>query len=90
MIGAAVGKIIAIDRRDDDMIETEFFDGQRHVARFFGIERLRFAFINGAKTATASAGVAEDQKRRGFVTPALADIRTARLFADGVEIFLAH
>ena len=90
MIGAAVGKIVAIDRRDDDMIETEFFDGQRHVARLFGIERQRLAFVDGAKTAAARAGVAENQKRRGLVAPALADIRTARLLTDRVKIFLAH
>ena len=87
---AAVGKIVAIDRSDDDVIEAEIFDDEADVARLFGVERERLALIDGTKTAAARASVAENQKRRCLVAPALTDVRAARLFANRVQVFLAH
>src|SRR5437763_15278452 len=43
-----------------------------------------------AEGAGASAGGAQDHHRRVLVLPALADIRTGRLFADCVELEIAH
>ena len=60
MSRAAVWEIIAIDRRDDNVIETEIFNDQRDVARFFGIERRWLAFVDGTEAAAARAGVAQN------------------------------
>src|SRR5262245_56351595 len=88
MISTAVGKIIAIDGSDDDMIKSEVFDNQGDVARFFRIQCERFALVDGAKTAAARAGITKNQESRSFVAPAFADIRAAGLLANRVEIFL--
>ena len=45
---------------------------------------------HGAVGARARADVAEDHERRGAVVPALADVGAVRVFADGVELQLAH
>ena len=87
---AAVGQVISVHRGDDDVVQTEVFDHQRNVARFFGIEGQRLAFVDGAEPTAARAGVAENQERRRLVAPALADVRAARLLANRVQVFLAH
>jgi hypothetical protein len=58
--GAAVGEIVTIDGRDDDVLQSEIFHGQRHVARLFGIQQHRLAFADGAEAAAARADVAEN------------------------------
>jgi hypothetical protein len=60
MVSPAVGQVIAIDGSDDDMIKPEVFYNQTDVARFFRIQCERFAFVDGAKTAAARTGVAQD------------------------------
>src|SRR4030095_9401353 len=62
-------------------------DDQTDVARFLGIERQRLALFDGAKATAARASVAQNQKRRSLVAPALTNIRAARLFANAVQIF---
>jgi hypothetical protein len=54
------------------------------------IELVRFAVRNRAVRARARAYVAENHERCRSVMPALADVRTARLFADGMELQLLH
>jgi len=90
MIGSAIGEIVAIDRCDHDVVQAQFFDREADVARLFGVKRQRFAFVDRAEAAAASAGVAKNQKGRGLVAPAFADVRTARFLTHGVEFFLAH
>src|SRR5438445_47460 len=46
----------------------------------------RISRRDGAEAAAARARVAEEHDRRGAFGPALADVRTARLFADRVEV----
>ena len=60
MVRAAVRKIIAVHRGDDDVVEAEVFDDECDIARFFRVQRQRFAFVDGAKTTAARAGVAQD------------------------------
>src|SRR5215471_12708464 len=88
MIGAAIWQIVAIDGSDHDMIQTKFLDHQRYFTRFFWVQCQRFAFFDGAKTATPRAGIAQDQESRGLVAPALADIGAACFLANRVKIFL--
>ena len=59
-------------------------------ARFLGIERHWFTFIDGAESATSRAGVPQDEKRRGLIAPALADIWTARFLTNRMKILLAQ
>src|SRR5215212_4927969 len=59
-------------------------------ARFIDVELRRLAGENGAEAAGAGADVAQDHEGRGAVVPALADVRAARLLADGVEVEAAH
>ena len=61
---------------------------KRDVARLFRVQRQRLAFVNSTKTAAPRAGIAEDQKRCGLIAPAFANIRTACLLANRVEVFL--
>src|SRR5579859_4196809 len=44
----------------------------------------------GAKTATARANAAQDHEGSGSMSPAFADIGTARLLAHRVQLFAAH
>src|SRR5437763_12895631 len=62
----------------------------RDVRRLLGIELTRQACLDVAEGAGARAGVAHDHEGRVLLLPALADIRAARLLADGDEIILAH
>ena len=88
MIGTAVRQVIAIDGSDNDVIKPEVFYNQSDVARFFGVQCQRFAFVDGAKTAAARTGITQDQEGRSFVAPAFTDIRAACLLANRVKIFL--
>ena len=59
-------------------------------ARLVDVERRRPAVRDRAVGARARADVAEDHERRGAVVPAFADVRAARVLADGVELEVAH
>ena len=87
---AAVVEVVAVDRRDDDMPEAHRRDRLAHAARLVGIERSRQPRAHVAERAGARAGVAHDHQRRVLLGPALADVRAARLLADGVQPPLAH
>src|SRR5262245_19326060 len=88
--GAAVGQIVAINRRDHDVVEIQRRDGVGDPARFCRVDRRWPAMRHRAVRAGARADVAEDHEGRGAVVPALADVRALRFFADRVEIQLAH
>ena len=75
MVRAAVREVVTVHRSHDNVIQAEIFDDERDVARFFRVQSQRLAFVDGAKTATARAGIAEDQKRCGLIAPAFANIR---------------
>ena len=90
MCSAAVGQIIAINRRYDDVIQSEIFDDQRDIARFLGIESGWLALVNGTKPAAARTGIAEDEKGCRLVAPALADVGAARLLTNRMKILFAQ
>src|SRR2546423_1359373 len=57
---------------------------------FFTRRPDRLARRHGAEAASACADVPQNHERRGTVLPALAHVRAARAFADGVQIERAH
>src|SRR5437870_570631 len=62
----------------------------RRALRLIQVEALRAARRDGAETACPGADVAEQQKGRGRLLPALAHGRAMRLLPDGVQALLAH
>ena len=88
---AAVEQVIAIDHRDDDVLETHARERARNVLRLTNVYRAAWiARRHSAKTAAARARVAEQHHGRGALTPTLTDVGATRLFTDGVEIELAE
>src|SRR6185369_17339755 len=87
---AAVGKIVAIDGGDDDMLETKL--------RGCGCDMLRLERVDGsgdprlhvAEGAGPGAGVAEDHHRRVLLGPALTNVRAGRFLAHRGEIEVPH
>src|SRR5690606_36500271 len=83
-------EIGAIDRGDDDMVEAELLDRDRHPPRLEDIERIGPAGRDVAEGAAPGADLAHDHHGRVTLGPALADIGAARLLADGDEAVRAH
>ena len=87
---AAVGEIVAVDRRDHGMAQPHRLDRVGDPRRLRHVELARPPVRDGAVRAGARADVAQDHERRRAVVPALADVGAARLLADGVELQLLH
>ena len=87
---AAIGKVVAVHRRDDDVREAEGFDRLSDADAFVGVGGCRASVRDGAVGARARADVAENHERGGAVVPAFADVGAVRFLAHGVEIELAH
>ena len=84
--GAAIGDVVAVDRRDDDVLEVHLGRRRREPERLERVGRmLGPAGVHVAVAAGAGAGVAEDLEGGGAAAPALGDVRAARLFADRVQ-----
>ena len=89
--GAAVGQVVAIHRRQHDVLELHQLHGARGIGRFVGIEpATRVAGIDGAEAAGARADLAHQHDRGGAGIPALADVRALRFLADRGEAVFAH
>ena len=84
------GLIVAIDRRDDRVLQRHLLDRLADAARLVDVERGRLAVRDRAVGAGARADVAEDHEGGRAVVPALADVRAVRVLADGVELEVAH
>ena len=88
---AAVGKIVAIDRGQHDVLQAHQLHGPGAVRGLVGIEpATRIAGVDGAEAASTRAHRAHQHQRRGARIPALADVRTLGLFAHGGKTVLAH
>jgi hypothetical protein len=85
-----VGEVIAIDRRDDGVAETQLGDRRCDAPRLGDVVLRRTAVRDGAVSAVPRAGVAEDHEGGGAVIPALAEVRAMRFLAHRVEVELAH
>ncbi len=89
---SAVRQIIAIHRRDDGMSESHGRDGASHPDGLVPVDTgCRSARGHSAKAAAAGADLPQDHEgRRAVLAPALVDVGTACLLADGVELQTAH
>ena len=80
---AAVRQIVAVDRCEDDVLETHERDGPGRILDLLRVEPAPgIARVDGAEAARARADRAHEHDRRRAVHPALADVRTHRLLAD--------
>ena len=86
---AAVVEVVTIDRRHDDMLESQLRDGAGDAFRLAGIERPGQSRRNVAKSAGARADAAHDHHGGVPLLPAFAYVRACRFFADGVKTMLA-
>src|SRR5689334_3309533 len=90
MTCAAVGQVVAIYRGDNDVVEAEISHYQGNVAGLLRIKSQRLPLVDGTKAAAPCASISQDEKRGGFVAPALADVGAARFLTNGMEIFLSQ
>ena len=90
LVRAAVGKVVAVHRGDDDMLEAELGRGDGDMLRLHRIDRPWHSRLHVAEGAGAGAGIAEDHHGRVLLGPALADVRTGRFLADGRQVEPAH
>ena len=80
------GEVVAVDGRDDDVLEPHLRRRVREPERLERIGRaVGLARVDVAVAAGARARVAEDLEGRGAAPPALGDVRAARLLADRVQ-----
>ena len=91
VLRAAVRQVVAIHRREHDVLEAHELDGVRDVLRLLGIEpAARVAGIHRAEAAGARAHRAHQHDGGRAGVPALADVRALRFLADRGEPMLAH
>ena len=88
--GAAVGEVVAVDRRDHHVLEAELADRAADALGLLAVLPRGPTVRDRAVAAVARAHVAQDHEGRRRVLPALADVRAAGLLADGMEVPLAH
>ncbi|MPL92900.1 hypothetical protein SDC9_39024 [bioreactor metagenome] len=86
MLGAAILEIVTVDRGDDDMLQPERLHRMGDAARLEHIKRIGPAGRDVAEGTAAGADLAHDHHRGVALAPAFADIRAARLFADGDQL----
>ena len=95
MAGAAVGDVVAVDRRDHDVVDAPRRDVLGGVRRLEQVERRRRARrLHVAEAAAARARVAHhhDRRRRRplLAAPALADVRALGLLAHARQFRAAQ
>src|SRR6266404_6967237 len=88
MLRAAVTQVVAIDAGDHDVAKLQRGNCLGQVQRLFGIEWQRTSVSYVAERTAARAKLAHDHERRRAFAEALADVRTGRFFANGMEIVL--
>ena len=83
---AAVGEIVAVDGRHDEILPAQIAHGFGHAQRFEPVDlSARITGLDVAETAAARAEIAQDHDRRRSRAPAFRHIRTGRLFADRMQ-----
>ena len=88
--GAAVGQVVAIDRGDHDVLETELAQRLGQMQGLLRIDAPGQPRLDVAEAAGAGAGVAQDHHRGVALGPALADVGAGRLLAHRVQPLRAH
>src|SRR5262249_25051053 len=86
----SVLEIVAIDRRDHDVLQPEPRDRPCNPSRFPGVDGERAAMTHGAEAAVTRAGVTEKHEGRRPVAPALPDVRAVGLRDHRVESEALH
>ena len=87
-LGAAVGKLVAVDAGDHHVLQLHERQALRHAARFVGVEDRRTPGLHVAEAARARARVTEDHDGGSAAAPAFAHVRAACFLADGVQPML--
>ena len=87
-VRTAIIKFIAIDGRNNGMTKIHQRNRFAYSSRLIFINKVHLSRLHITKTATASAGVTENHERSRSGIPALTHIRTACLFANGMEFSL--
>jgi hypothetical protein len=90
MMRAAIGKIVAIDRRYDNVLKLEACHSATDPSRLVEIEMRWPPGRDVAESAGARADVAHDHHGCVPLLPALSDIRAGGLFANGMQAVFAH
>ncbi len=90
MGGAAVGKVVAVHRCDDDVCELQARYQTRQTARLQRVGRRRASVRDIAERAAARAAVAQYHEGRRAARETLIEVRAFRLFADGVQATFAQ
>ena len=87
----AVLDIVSINRSDNHMVQSQRFNRMRDATRLERVKIFgRLARCNVAKGASARADLAHDHHGRVTLAPAFADVWTARFFANGDKLVVAH
>ena len=87
---SAVVEIVAIDRCDDHVPQSQLAHRLGDIARFVRIEGAGFTGGDVAEGAGPRADLAHDHESRVLLLPTFADVGARRLFAHGGEPVLAH
>ena len=80
----AIGKFIAIDRSDYHMLQFQMPHSLTEPTGFIKIDALRLPFRNCTKHAPTGTDITQDHEGGGSAFPALTNIGTLCLLADGV------
>src|SRR5699024_4622190 len=86
----AVLEIVAGHTRDRRVAQTHLTHRGAHTATLVRVEFGRLAGVDPTELAAADALLSGDEERGLPILPAFEDVRTARLFAHGVQVLLAH
>ncbi len=90
LLSPLILQIVPRNARHDYVLQAEIVGDFGYVSRLENVNFFAFSDINRAKTATSSAGIAQNHKGGGFLAPAFGKIRTAGAFADRVKVLRAH
>ena len=90
LLRTAVRQIVAIDRGDDDMFQTQLRRCDSRMLRLQRIDHARHAGLDVTKCASACADIAQDHHRGVLLGPAFTDVRAGRFFANRIEVEVAH
>ena len=86
----AVRQLVPIDAGDHHVLERHACDGLCYATRLVHIEFVRHSVGDTAVFTGSRADVAENHESGRAGLPALADVRTTRLFTNGVEALRSH
>ncbi len=90
VLRAAIGKIVASHRSDDDMLEAQPMRRFGHALGLVKLQRLGRPARDRAKAAWARADVAHDHERGRAPRVAFGPIGAAAVFADRLEVEFAQ